>query len=111
MSKICTVKNRQENKDKQNKYGPSSCRLFVILPLLALSFQAFIKCTISTVQTFQDSAYRITLSQLMICKIQLTVCKHKKAVGNEKKSKNKQNRQSIHGSMTFDYHCYYDYSS
>lgn len=39
-------------------------------------------------------------------KIQLTICKHKKAVGNEKKSKNKQNRQGIHESMTFDWHCY-----
>lgn len=38
-------------------------------------------------QTIQDSAYRITLWQLMICKIQLTVCKHKKAVGNEKRAK------------------------
>lgn len=47
----------------------------------------------------------------MICKIQLTVCKHKKAVGNEKKSKNKQNRQSIHDSMTFYYHQYYGYLS
>lgn len=42
---------------------------------------------ISTVQTLQDSAYRITLWQLMICKIQLTVCKHKKAVRNEKRAK------------------------
>lgn len=36
---------------------------------------------------FKTSAYRITLWQLMICKIQLTVCKHKKAVGNEKRAK------------------------
>lgn len=42
---------------------------------------------INTTQTFQHSAYRITLWQLMIGKIQLTVCKHKKAVRNEKRAK------------------------
>lgn len=82
---------------------PSLC---CYAPLWSLSYgQAFIRSTISTVQTRQ-CIQGYTLWQLMRGKIQLTICKHKKAVGNEKKSKNKQNRQSIHESMTFDWHCY-----
>lgn len=112
---ICTAQHMgQTNPQRQmkNSTAVQASLLILLCPAcLIILIQAFIKTAISTVQTFQDSAYRITLWQLMICRIQLTVCKHKKAVGNEKKSKNKQNRQSIHESMTFDYHWYYGYFS
>lgn len=88
MHSVANGTNTQTWKKIKQRYSPLSYSLIFALLCSCYHFQdqAFIKATFSTVQTFQDSAYRITW-QLMICKIQLTVCKHKKAVRNEKRAK------------------------
>lgn len=89
MYSVANGQTHTRTKTKKKRYSPFSCPLNFAMPCLCYNckFKHSLKLLSVLCKHFKTSAYRITLWQLMICKIQLTVCKHKKAVGNEKRAK------------------------